>query len=198
MPTRWYREKKREHYYRKAKADGYRSRSAFKLKQIQDKYKIIEEGDIVVDLGSFPGGWSQVAKEIVVNGKVIAIDKQPMGFIKGVRFIRGDATDEATIDEIKKIAGEADVIISDMSPNISGKYSLDQARSVWLGENALNLAKKLLKRDGNFLCKVFEGEDYPNFLEKVRSIFRMVDVFVPKASRKSSSELYIIGREFKE
>ena len=198
MPTRWYREKKREHYYRKAKADGYRSRSAFKLKQIQDKYKIIEEGDIVVDLGSFPGGWSQVAKEIVVNGKVIAIDKQPMGSIKGVRFIRGDATDEATIDEIKKIAGEADVIISDMSPNISGKYSLDQARSVWLGENALNLAKKLLKRDGNFLCKVFEGEDYPIFLEKVRSIFRMVDVFVPKASRKSSSELYIIGKGFKE
>ena len=198
MPTRWYREKKREHYYRKAKADGYRSRSAFKLKQIQDKYKIIEEGDIVVDLGSFPGGWSQVAKEIVVNGKVIAIDKQPMGFIKGVRFIRGDATDEATIDEIKKFAGEADVIISDMSPNISGKYSLDQARSVWLGENALNLAKKLLKRNGNFLCKVFEGEDYPNFLEKVCSSFRMVDVFVPKASRKSSSELYIIGRGFKE
>ena len=198
MPTRWYREKKREHYYRKAKEKGYRSRSAFKLKQIQDKYKIIEEGDIVVDLGSFPGGWSQVAKEIVVNGKVIAIDKQPMGFIKGVRFIRGDATDEATIDEIKKIAGEADVIISDMSPNISGNYSLDQARSVWLGETALHLAKKLLKRDGNFLCKVFEGEDYPIFLEKVRSIFRMVDVFVPKASRKSSSELYIIGKGFKE
>lgn len=198
--TRWYLEKKREHYYKQAKKSGYRARSAYKIKQIQKKFNIIKPGDIVIDLGAAPGGWSQVTKELVgKNGKVIGIDLSPIQPIENIIFLKGDMTKDETIDEIKDILNDkkADVIISDMSPNISGNYNVDQARSVFLCEQALKAAESLLKKDGHFLSKVFTGEDLKEFIEKIGLKFKKVNRFSPDATRKSSSETYIIAKYFK-
>jgi 23S rRNA (uridine2552-2'-O)-methyltransferase len=195
--TRWYTEKKREHFYKEAKRVGYRARSAFKLEQIQSKFKIIKKGNTVIDLGAAPGGWSQVAKELVGNhGTVLGIDLSRISPIEGVTFLQGDLTEDSTIEKIKQIIGDkkVDVVLSDMSPNISGNYSVDQARSVYLCEHALKLAGLLLKTGGNFICKVFEGEDLQDFIKKADKIFKTVKQFSPPASRKSSSETYIIAR----
>jgi len=188
--TRWYRERKKEHFYRAAKKEGYRSRAAYKLKQIQNRFHIIRKGDVVIDLGAAPGGWSQVAREIVgEKGLVVGIDLQPIKPIKDAIFIVGDMTKKETIEKIKEKIGnkKVDVIISDMSPNISGNYSLDHANSIWLAENALDFAKKFLKNSGNFICKVFEGELLKEFLNKVKANFEVV-----------SSEIYVIAKIFKK
>jgi 23S rRNA (uridine2552-2'-O)-methyltransferase len=197
--TRWYTEKKREHYYKKAKQTGYRARSAFKLLQINNKFNIIKKDDVVIDLGAAPGGWSQVAKRIVgENGSVIGIDLSSIKAIDGIVFLRGDMTQEESITRLRQVIGdkEVDVIISDMSPNISGNYSVDQACSAFLCEHALKTVKILLKKNGNFICKIFEGEDLKDFLEKIKSIFLTVKQFNPPASRKTSSEVYIIAKSF--
>ena len=134
MPTRWYLEKKREHFYKQAKKDGYRARSAFKLLQIQKRYGILKQGDTVVDLGAAPGGWSQVVKEIVGDeATVIGIDLLQIQPIEGITFLQGDMTEEESIQNILDLTDEnnVDVVISDMSPNISGNYSMDQARSIF-------------------------------------------------------------------
>ncbi|HEC80908.1 MAG TPA: RlmE family RNA methyltransferase [Thermoplasmatales archaeon] len=200
MAKRWYRERKKDFYYRQAKKQGYRARSAFKLLQIQKRYNIIKKGDTVLDLGAAPGGWSQVAKEIVgEKGKIIGVDLLPIKPIKNVFFIEGDITDTKTIEKIKKIIGKkkVDAIISDMSPNISGNYTLDQARSVWLCEHALKYAEKFLKEKGNLVCKVFEGEDFNKLREKIKKRFYTVENVIPKASRKTSSEVYLVALSFK-
>jgi 23S rRNA (uridine2552-2'-O)-methyltransferase len=197
--TRWYKEKKREHYYKKAKQTGYRARSAFKLLQINNKFNIIKKNDLVIDLGAAPGGWSQVAKQIVgENGTVVGIDLSSIKAIEGIVFLQGDMTQEESINRLRKVIGdrEVDVIISDMSPNISGNYSVDQARSVFLCEQALKTANILLKKNGNFICKIFEGEDLKDILEKIKSMFIIVKQFNPPASRKTSSEVYIIAKSF--
>jgi len=199
--TRWYTEKKREHFYKEAKRVGYRARSAFKLEQIQSKFKIIKKGNTVIDLGAAPGGWSQVAKELVGNhGTVLGIDLSRISPIEGVTFLQGDLTEDSTIEKIKQIIGDkkVDTVLSDMSPNISGNYSVDQARSVYLCEHALKLAELLLRSDGNFVCKVFEGEDLPDFIKKTSKLFKTVKQFSPPASRKSSSEIYIIARHLQK
>ena len=199
--TRWYRERKREHFYRAAKKEGYRSRAAYKLKQIQNRFHVIRKGDVVIDLGAAPGGWSQVAREIVgEKGLVVGIDLQSIKPIKDAFFIVGDMTKKETIEKIKEKIGnkKVDVIISDMSPNISGNYSLDHANSIWLAENALDFAKKFLKNNGNFICKVFEGELLKEFLNKVKADFEVVKLHSPLASRKSSSEIYVIAKIFKK
>ena len=201
MSKRWYHEKKKEHFYKQAKREGYRARSAFKLLQIQKKYKILKSGDVVIDLGAAPGGWSQVAKEITgENGKVIGVDILSIQPLDGVIFIQADMTKEEDINRILNLIDKktADVIISDMSPNISGTYSVDQARSVFLCEQALKTCDLLLKHGGNFVCKIFEGEDFPHFIKKVKNKFKTVKQFNPDASRKSSSEIYIIARGFKK
>lgn len=198
--TRWYKEKKKEHYYKAAKRVGYRARSAFKLKQIQNKFSIFSKGDTVIDLGAAPGGWSQVANECVgEKGIVIGADIEAVKPLFGVIFIQGDVTEESTINEIKKeiTKSNVDVIISDMSPDITGTYSIDQARSVYLCETALSVADQMLKPGGNFICKLFEGEDTKEFIDKVKSRFKYVKKFSPQASRKSSSEIYVIGLSFK-
>ncbi len=191
--TRWYRERKQDYYYREAKKVGFRARSSFKLIQIQNRYGVLRKGGTFIDLGASPGGWSQIASRY---GKVIAIDLKPMQEIKNVIFLQGDITSEDTIKKLKEIVEKVDVVISDASPNISGNYTMDQARSVWLCENALKIAEEFLKQGGNFLCKIFEGEDYPEFLEKVKKNFRMVKPHAPKASRKQSSEIYIVAKGF--
>ena len=198
--TRWYSEKKHEHYYKEAKKVGYRARSAFKLIQLQKKFNIIKKGDVVIDLGAAPGGWSQIATKTTGDtGLVISIDLLPIKPIENVRIIQGDVTKTETIEKIKQLLEDkkADVILSDMSPEISGNYSVDHARSLYLCEQALDTTNYLLKTNGTFICKLFEGEDTKEFINKVKQIFNAVKQYSPKASRKSSSETYIIGKSFK-
>jgi 23S rRNA (uridine2552-2'-O)-methyltransferase len=192
---KWISERKKDHYYKEAKKQGYRARSAFKLIQINNRYHILRKGSIIIDLGASPGGWSQVASRY---GRVIAIDIKKMMPIEGVEFIEGDITDENTVSRIKDIASEVDAVISDASPSLSGKYEMDQARSVWLCEHALKIAKEFLKEGGNFVCKIFEGSDFKEFLEDVKKSFMMVKLHRPQASRKASSEIYIIAKGYKK
>jgi 23S rRNA (uridine2552-2'-O)-methyltransferase len=197
--TRWYSEKKKEHFYKEAKRVGYRARSAFKLKQIQKKFKVLKENNTIIDLGAAPGGWSQVAKEIVgEKGKVIGIDISPIMPINGIIFLKGDMTKESSVNEIKNMTSDnkVDVILSDMSPDISGNYSVDHARSIYLCEQALRAAELLLKKDGNFICKTFGGEYLQELIQKIKNRFKNVKCFSPDASRKSSSEIYIIAKYF--
>ena len=197
--TRWYSERKNEFYYQEAKKLGFRARSAFKLQQINNRFQLFSSGDVVIDLGSSPGGWSQVAAKIVGrNGNVIAVDISPMKQVPGVVFIQGDITVSETQEKICSMvpSGGADAVISDMSPNISGAYSIDQARSVWLCHQALMMAEKVLKKGGCFVCKVFEGEDTEELFGLVKQMFQIAKKFSPQASRKSSSELYIVGKKF--
>jgi 23S rRNA (uridine2552-2'-O)-methyltransferase len=199
--TRWYSEKKREHFYKQAKKEGYRARSAYKLKQIQKKFNIIKEGEFVLDLGCAPGGWSQVAKELVgKNGKVIGVDILDVKKIDNINFIKGDMTKEETINKLKKIVSENkfDDVISDMSPDISGNYDMDQARSIYLCTKALETAEVFLKKEGNFICKAFEGRDIDEFIDKIKLKFKKIKRFNPNASRKSSSEIYIIAKMYQK
>lgn len=199
--TRWYTEKKREHFYKEAKRTGYRARSAFKLQQIQNKFHLIPKGGIILDLGAAPGGWSQVAKELVgQQGLVIGADLLAIKPLEDVVFIQGDITKPQTVEQIKTMmhGRSADAVVSDMSPDISGNYSIDQARSAWLCDCALDVAQKFLRPGGHFLCKIFEGEDTKSFIEKVKHHFMVVKTFSPEASRKSSSEIYIIAKSFKK
>jgi len=198
--TRWYREKKREHFYKEAKRVGYRARSAFKLQQIQQRFQIISKKAIVVDLGAAPGGWSQVASDLVgEEGMVIAADLSPIKPLPNVHTIQGDVTQPETMERLRHLMDtrKADAVLSDMSPDISGNYSVDQARSAYLCECALTVATQLLEPGGSFVCKIFEGEDTRGFLEKVRRHFASVRTFAPEATRKSSSEVYIIAKRYK-
>lgn len=197
--TRWYYEKKREHYYRQAKKQGYRARSSYKLKQIQQKFQIFQNGDVVVDLGAAPGGWSQVAKEYVGNtGFIIGIDLQSIIPLEDVIFLKGDINDPSLITAIKELLEnrKVNVILSDMAPNISGNYSVDHARSIFLAEQSLTVVDTLLRKRGNFVCKVFMGEMLDDFISHVKNKFSDVRRFSPPASRKSSSELYIVGKYY--
>ena len=190
--------KKQEYYYRISKQKGYRARSAFKLLQIQKKYHVLKKGDNVIDLGAAPGGWSQVTKEIIGDGKVIAVDKERFDPLPGILFIEGDITKRATIDKIKQeIQNSIDVVISDLSPNISGNYSVDHAKSVWLCLYALDIAQNVLKKNGCFICKIFEGESLQDFIDEVTKRFNQIKIFTPKATRKHSSETYLIVKGFK-
>jgi 23S rRNA (uridine2552-2'-O)-methyltransferase len=199
--TRWYTEKKKEHFYKEAKRVGYRARSAFKLQQIQNRFHCIPKNGLVVDLGAAPGGWSQIAKEIVGdNGSVIGVDLSSIQPLEGVQFLQGDLTKPETIRHIKEVMNgkQADTVLSDMSPDISGCYSVDQARSAWLCECALTVAEQILRPGGNFICKIFEGQDTKAFIDTVKQKFTVVKTFSPEASRKSSSEVYIIAKSFKK
>ena len=198
--TRWYTEKKREHFYKEAKRVGYRARSAFKLQQIQKKFNIITKNDLILDLGAAPGGWSQIAKNLTgESGTVIAVDILDIKTLPGIQTIQGDIEENETIEEIKQQIGnkKADVILSDMSPDITGNYSIDQARSLYLCEKAFETTEILLKPGGHFICKIFEGEDTKKFIEKVKKRFQMIKKYSPEASRKSSSEIYIIAKSLK-
>lgn len=200
----WYKEKKSEAWYKKAKREGYRARSAYKLQQIQEKFLVLREGDTVVDLGASPGGWSQVAHEIVGDkGRVVAVDLSHMHGLEGVRFIRGDITHAETVDAVlSTLAADpqgvrVDAVISDMSPDITGNYTMDQANSVYLCQHALNFARRVLDIGGRLVLKIFEGEDYPEFRDELRKEFRDVKAYNPPASRKQSSEIYMIALGFK-
>ena len=198
MSKRWYREHKKEHFYRSAKKEGYRSRAAYKLKQIDKRFSLISKGDNVVDLGAAPGGWCQVAAELVGEyGKVVGIDLDHISPLDGVIIIRGDLLDERTVDRVRSEISTVDVVISDMSPNISGVYSLDQARSFELAMCTLGIAEKILRRYGNMVTKIFEGEDFKTYLTEVKKKFQLVKPYSPPASRNKSSERYVVCKGFK-
>ena len=199
MGKRWLKERKREYYYRKAKKMDYRSRASFKLMQIDDKFKVLPRGGAVADLGAAPGGWLQVAKERVgPNGKVVGVDLQRIEPLKGVVTLQGDILREETVESLQEIlGGKADTVISDMSPNTSGSYSTDHARSVELCSHALDFARKTLRTGGSLVMKIFEGDMMGGFLAEVRKSFSMVKLHSPKASRSRSSEIYIIAKGFR-
>ncbi len=199
--SEWQLAKRHDSFYRLAKQEGYRARSSFKLKQINEKFRIIHKGYAVVDLGCAPGGWMQVAKEIVgESGIVIGIDLKQVKPVEGTIFIQGDMTSEETVrkvlDAISASGRKIDAVISDMSPNISGAYSMDHARSIDLCEHALNFARKVLRPGGNFAAKVFEGDLFPEYFNSVKSSFDFVKRYAPEASRSSSSEIYVVAKRF--
>lgn len=199
MPRRWVRERRKDEYYLKAKKEGYRSRASYKLLQIQERFSIIAEGARVVDLGAAPGGWSQVAAELAgLEGTVVGVDLAPIEPLEGVVFLRGDMTEPETVARAREaIGGEADVVVSDMSPNISGIYTVDHSRSVHLVENALAFAQQVLRPGGHFVAKLFDGDLSQNLVARVERSFDYVRVHNPDASRSASSEVYVVAKRFK-
>jgi 23S rRNA (uridine2552-2'-O)-methyltransferase len=191
--------KRRDYYYRKAKQLDYRSRASFKLIQIDDRFHIMKPGMVVVDLGAAPGGWLQVASERVGGtGLVVGVDLQSIEPVQGmVETIRGDIRNQETLDKLLHLTdGHVDVVLSDMSPNISGNYSTDHARSVELCEHALSFARKTLSERGCLVMKIFEGDMMKEFLAGMKADFAEVKLHSPQASRSSSSEIYIVARGF--
>ena len=180
-------------FQRRARREGYRARSAYKLMDIQKKSKIFKKADTVLDLGAAPGGWSQVALEhIGDDGKLVGVDLQHVLPLKGAQFIQGDLRELETRNELENLLPRADVVISDMSPNLSGNYSVDQARSVELSSLALDIASE--RKANSFVVKVFEGSDFQDFREAVIDEFGSVRTLSPEASRKKSSEVYLIAK----
>ncbi|WP_254838631.1 23S rRNA (uridine(2552)-2'-O)-methyltransferase [Natronomonas marina] len=185
----------KDEYYNRAKQEGYRSRSAYKLQQLDRTADLLSEGDTVVDLGAAPGGWLQVAAERVgESGTVVGVDRQRIDPVDGVETVRGDMTEESTREDVVDLVGEADVVVSDMAPNMTGEYELDHARSVHLARTAFETALELLAPGGDFVAKVFEGPDTDDLRADVDAEFEYVRTVHPDASRDSSSELYLVGK----
>ncbi len=198
--NRWLDEHVNDPFVKQAQLDGYRSRASYKLLEINKKDKLIHPNMLVMDLGSAPGGWSQVAANLVGHkGRVIASDILPMSAIAGVEFIHGDFTEDAVFDSIMTTLADAkaDVVISDMSPNISGVNAADQAASMYLIELALDMACRVLKPKGSFLAKVFHGEGYDDYVKAVRAVFDRVVIRKPDSSRARSREVYLVGKGYK-
>ena len=182
-----------------AQKDGYRSRAAYKLIEIDKKYKIIKSGITAVDLGAAPGGWSQVlTKKIGLKGKVVGIDLLEVAPIKGIDFIQGDfMQEEILIEMVDKLENNpVDLVISDMAPNISGIKMVDQQKAIYLNELAFDFASKHLKQNGCFLVKSFVGKDFEEFVKNLRSCFKKVYKIKPDSSRSRSAEIFLLGYEF--
>ncbi|MEI7433279.1 MAG: RlmE family RNA methyltransferase [Methanomicrobiales archaeon] len=191
MGSQWGRDK----VYVRALKEGYRSRAAYKLREIQEKYHIIRETDNVVDLGASPGSWLQVERELT-DGIVVGIDLSYVPPIENVMTFTGDFTNPNIIEEIRPYLPFTSVVLSDASPKLSGQKTYDQARAIELGEHALLFAEKILKPGGNFVVKSFQGQDFNTLLYQVRDHFLSVRTFRPKSSRKGSTEIYIVAKNF--
>lgn len=197
LPKAWIQNRKREFYYRKAKAENYRSRATYKLVQANQKYQFIKRNDIIVDLGAAPGGWIQAARKITgKNGFVLGIDlKSIEPFTQEyVRTIVADMTETETMQQILSfLPRKADVVISDAAPNITGVWEVDHARQIDLATKALEIAQSILMPPGNFFVKVFEGDLLKGFIQMVKSSFETVKIVKPQASRAKSSEMYVLA-----
>jgi 23S rRNA (uridine2552-2'-O)-methyltransferase len=192
----WMKEHVNDFFVRQAKKEGYRSRAAYKLIEIAERDRLFRSGMTIVDLGAAPGGWSQVAAlKLGEKGRIIALDLSKMEPLPGVTFIQGDFTDAEVLAELKNTIGKSpvDLVISDMSPNITGIAASDQARSMYLAELALEFARERLNSGGAFLVKVFQGAGFQEFLRSMRMDFNKVITRKPEASRDRSSELYLLG-----
>ena len=195
---RWLAEHFDDPYVKLAQKKGLRSRSAFKLLELQDKYQLIRPGMIVVDLGAAPGGWCQVAQSLLGdNGRLIAMDILPMEPLPGVQFIQGDFSEDESLHAIEEaLQGKrVDLVLSDLAPNMSGVTAIDQAKAMYLAELALDFMRAQLKPGGDFLVKLFQGEGFDGFVREVRSLFGQVRVRKPKASRPRSREVYVLARD---
>lgn len=193
----WHQQHVNDFYVRQSVEQGWRSRAAFKLMEIDDKDRLLKPGQTVVDLGCAPGGWCQVAAQrLKGQGRIIGVDLLDMVGIGGVTFIQGDFTEDAVLAELESAGIEAgvDLVLSDMAPNLSGVDSADQAKSYYLAELALDFAQHHLKSDGAFLIKVFQGSGFEDFMKQARTVFRAVAVRKPKASRDRSREVYLLGK----
>ncbi len=196
----WLKEHRDDPYVQRAQREGYRSRACYKLLELQEKYRLMRPGMTVLDLGSAPGGWSQVAvAQVGDRGRVIASDILPMDSIAGVEFIRGDFTDDEIFRQILDVIGEApvDLVISDMAPNMSGLNAVDQPRSMYLVELALDLARRVLAPGGSFVAKVFHGEGFEELMREARQHFDKVITRKPRASRPRSREVYLVATGFR-
>ncbi len=196
MPKAWIKSRKHDRYYRAAKRQEYRSRAAIKLSQIDREYGLFRPGATVVDLGAAPGGWSQIAAERVgPKGRVLAVDLAPMRPIEGVEILRGNFT-EAAVQALlfERLRRPADIVLSDMAPRLSGQRPYDEARTFELADAALSFAARALRPGGDFLVKVFQGEDYRAFLGRVAVAFEALKGVKPKASTPGSSEIYVLAR----
>ena len=194
---RWLAEHFDDPYVKQAQQQGLRSRAAFKLLELQEKYTLIRPGMTVVDLGAAPGGWCQVARPLVGSrGRVIALDILPMTPVPGVEFIHGDFTEDEPLQTLERALEGAgvDLVMSDMAPNISGMATVDQAKSMYLAELALEFSRMHLKPGGDLVVKLFQGADFDGFVSEARSLFGKVQVIKPKASRSRSNEVYLLAR----
>jgi len=197
MADHWIENHKRDSWRRQAKSSGYRARSAFKLLQIQDKFKLIREGDVVLDVGCHPGGWSQVAVELVGDGgKVIGVDLEPCQPVEGAILLVGDITESSTQERIRnELDGRViNNIVSDISPDITGNWDIDQAVAMTLVADVLDFSLDLLCKGGSFITKIFQGVGIEELIVAVKPYFSDVRRFSPMASRNSSSEVYLICR----
>jgi 23S rRNA (uridine2552-2'-O)-methyltransferase len=202
LPNAWVNERKREYYYRKAKEEKFRSRASYKLLQAAKKYKFIKPGDVVVDLGAAPGGWTQAARKLVEDsGFVLAVDLKPIEPVdeSNVRTIIGDISEPKIVESIHEfLPRSADVVVSDVSPNVSGIWELDHARQIDLAKQSLKVAASVLRYGGNFFVKVFQGSTTNSFIDEVRQHFGFVKIVKPRASRAKSAELYVLGMNYKK
>jgi 23S rRNA (uridine2552-2'-O)-methyltransferase len=203
VPNEWLRKRKKDHFHNLAKDRGYRSRAAFKLKQINQKYHFIRRGDSVLDLGAAPGGWLQAVHQIVGGkGYVLGLDKQPIDRLpfENVETAVIDLTDKDTLTAVRSICRlkKFDAVTSDLAQNVSGVWEVDHARQINLARCALSIARGVLKNSGNLLVKVFQGPELSDFKNEMKSHFRILRIVKPPASRSESAELYFLGLSFRD
>ena len=197
---RWMHEHLNDEYVKKAQKEGYRSRAVYKLLEIIEKSQIMNKGDKVLDLGAAPGGWSQIAAKIVgKSGQVIASDILSIEEISGVNFLQGDFTEQSVYDELITLTkgSSIDIVLSDMAPNMSGQLSVDQPKSIYLAELAIDLAVKTLSKNGHFIVKIFQGDGFDDYVKNARKVFKKVSIIKPKASRPRSKEVYLLASQLK-
>lgn len=197
MTKAWIQDRKREYYYKKAKEENYRSRATYKLVQANEKYGFIQRNSIVVDLGAAPGGWIQAARKMTgKNGYVLGVDLKPIEPFtqEYIRTIIADFTEPGIVDQILSfIPRKADVVLSDAAPNITGVWEVDHARQIDLATQALEIAQCILRPNGSFFVKVFEGELLNDYIQTVKTLFETVKMVKPQASRQKSSEMYLLA-----
>ena len=188
----WKIKQHRDQFFKRSKTLGYRSRAAFKLIELNDKFKFLKKNTYLLDLGSYPGGWSQVASKIIVNGKILSIDLKQMDSIKNVKFIKCDISDTNVENMIKQyFQGKLDVVISDMAADTTGNKSLDSIRTNQLCVEVINLSLKILKNNGIFISKLFMGDDFIEVKNLAKTVFKNVNFFKPESSRNESKETYL-------
>ncbi|MBT7167673.1 MAG: 23S rRNA (uridine(2552)-2'-O)-methyltransferase RlmE [Porticoccaceae bacterium] len=196
----WIKQHVNDPYVKQSQRDGYRSRASYKLLEIVGKDRLIRSGMTVVDLGSTPGGWSQVAARLVGhNGRVHALDILPMDPIAGVDFIQGDFTEEAIFTQLIDLIGNraVDLVTSDIAPNLSGNKAVDQPAMIYLAELGVDLANRVLSKNGVFIAKLFQGQGFDPFVQQVRTLFNGVSIIKPDASRSRSREVYLVAKGLK-
>ena len=198
--TGWRQRQERDPYVVRARSEGWRSRAVFKLEQIDAREKLLRRGMVVVDLGAAPGSWSEyVAARLDDDVRIVAVDLLPMDSLPSVEFIQGDFRDAGILERLKAAVGgrRADLVLSDMSPNISGNRSVDQPRSMYLAELALDVCGEVLRQGGDLVCKLFQGEGSDALIASARKRFGTVRIVKPDASRPGSREVYLVARNYR-